>query len=434
MGRWYKEALFYQFYPLAFARGPYSLAELEKWADHLVSLGIDAVYLGPVFQSESHGYDTDDYLKVDRRLGDNQTLRNLVHVYHCHGIKVILDAVFNHTGRGFHAFRDLQEKGRGSLYAAWYKGVDFSKDNHFGDGFCYQGWEGCDDLALLDLTNPQVSDYLIQVAKFWKTEFHIDGLRLDCAYSLPKSFLSRLNRELKESDPDFFLLGEVIHGNYADYVGKGMLDSVTDYELHQGLFHSHVSSNYFELAHTLTRQFIEEGSVGYRLYNFTDNHDVDRLASKVTDSRDLYLIYALLYYLPGLPSLYYGDEWGAEGKKVGGDDASLRPWFDIMHLPIKDRQLLNHIRTFAFLRRKDKHFFACADLSVEVLENQFLVLRRTLGEKSLFLMLNIDEKDRNITLPQGGKVLYGCSAMGSEGGLDLKSHGFSLIDVSRKPV
>ncbi|MBK5200024.1 MAG: alpha-amylase, partial [Spirochaetaceae bacterium] len=285
--KWFERANFYQFYPLSYAHGAYSLSELEMWSEHLKSLNINAIYLSPIFESMSHGYDTTDYYRVDSRLGDNNTLINLVQHYHDAGMKVVLDCVFNHVGRNFFAFEDLLKNRENSKYINWFKNVDFNKNNSFNDNLCYDGWEGVDSLVLLNHDCEEVNAYLINVVKFWIDTFHIDGLRFDVAYSLPLELIERINRVAKGYSDQFFLLGEVIHGDYSKFIGPHLFDSVTDYELHQALYNSHKSGNYFELSHTIKRQFKE--GVGYQLYNFVDNHDVDRLASKIGNKENIFL-------------------------------------------------------------------------------------------------------------------------------------------------
>lgn len=423
---WFERANFYQFYPLAYAHGPYSLSELEMWSEHLKSLRIDAVYLSPLFESISHGYDTTDYFKVDPRLGDNNTLINLVNHYHQNGIRVVLDCVFNHVGREFFAFKDLKENKERSKYINWFKNVDFSKNNGFNDGFCYDGWEGVDELVLLNHDCPEVVEYLLSAVRFWKETFNIDGLRFDVAYSLPQQFIHRINEVCKKGSPDFFTLGEVIHGDYSKFVGEGLFDSVTDYELHQALYNSHKTNNYFELNHTIKRQFLE--GVGYKLYNFVDNHDVDRLASKIGNKENLYLAYAILYTLPGIVSLYNGDEWGAEGMKIGSDDSQLRPYFYINDLHINNPQLLTMIRRLAEIREEHSDVLFDGSIKEIKLENEYYCYERTLNEKTIRIYLNQGDDSHNI---EGDftKMLEGRNYSFNRTHNYLLPHGFLIVEV-----
>jgi cyclomaltodextrinase / maltogenic alpha-amylase / neopullulanase len=333
---WAQDAVFYHIYPLGqcgaeprndFHSPPTGrLDQLRGWIDHLRRLGADALYLGPVFESTAHGYDTADYYHVDRRLGTDATLAGLTAALHARSIRVILDGVFHHVGRDFWAFRDLLQNGEQSAYRDWFAGVDFSRRSPLGDPFVYDAWEGHFDLLKLNLHHPEVRAHLFAAVRSWVERFDIDGLRLDVAYALDLGFVRDLTAFCRELRPDFWLLGEAIHGDYRRLAGPGLLDAVTNYECFKGLYSSHNDRNYFEIAHSLNRLFGESGL--YReltTYNFADNHDVDRLASVLRNPAHLYPLYLLLFTMPGVPSVYAGSEWGLEGVKVQGDDRPLRP-------------------------------------------------------------------------------------------------------------
>ena len=187
---WYEEAVFYHIYPLGLLGAPelndhsqpmHRLPELKEWVDHMKACGFTALYLGPCFSSGSHGYDTEDYRRLDERLGDNEDLKDLVRYCHEQGMHVILDGVFNHTGRGFFAFRDLKEYREGSRFRNWYCNVNFWGNNEYNDGFSYENWGGHNMLPKLNLYEPEVRQYLFDTVRFWVSEFDIDGLRLDAA-------------------------------------------------------------------------------------------------------------------------------------------------------------------------------------------------------------------------------------------------------------
>ncbi len=328
--------VFYHIYPLGmcgaparndFASPPGSgLKQLADRIPHLQSLGVNAVYLGPLFESAAHGYDTVDYWHVDRRLGTDADLAALVRSFHDAGIAVVLDAVLNHTGRDFFAFRDLREKGPESAYRGWYKGVDFSRRSPAGDSFMYEGWSGHYDLAKLETADSGVREHLFGAVRHWIEDFHIDGLRLDAADVLSPDFMDALSIFCKSIKPDFWLMGEVVHGDYTHWARAGRLDSVTNYELYKGLWSSLNDRNFFELAWSLNRQSGSEGLYkDLKLYTFVDNHDVPRAASVLNRPADLPLLYSLLFTVPGIPSVYYGSEWGIRGAKQPGSDADLRP-------------------------------------------------------------------------------------------------------------
>lgn len=332
---WSYDAIFYHIYPLGLCGAPRHnslqnapeprLAQLHGWIEHLAGLGVNAVYLGPLFESTVHGYDTADYYHVDRRLGDDRTLADLVAALHDAGIRVILDGVFNHVGRDFWAFRDLRERGEASPYRDWFAGIDFSRRSPHGDPFVYEAWSGHFDLVKLNLANPAVREHLFGAVRNWIETYSIDGLRLDVAEIIDPAFLRDLAAVCRDLRPDFWLMGEQVHGDYRRIVGPGMLDSATNYELYKGLFSSLNDRNYFEVAYALNRQFGPQGIYrGTPLYSFADNHDVSRVASLLRDPAHLYPLYALLLTTPGAPSIYYGSEWGLTGMK-SSDDSVLRP-------------------------------------------------------------------------------------------------------------
>ena len=291
--------------------------DLMKWLPHIKELGCTAIYIGPLFESTSHGYDTKDYRMVDRRLGDNRDFKGFVEKAHEMNIRIVVDGVFNHTGREFFAFQDIQKNREQSQYCGWYKGINFGWNSPYNDGFGYEAWRNCFELVNLNLREPKVREYLLDVIGFWIHEFDIDGIRLDCADCLEFSFMEEMRRFTNEKKADFWLMGEVIHGDYSRYVKPEMLNSVTNYELHKGLYSGHNDHNYFEIAHTIRREFDENGGIykGLRLYSFVDNHDVDRIASKLNVPEHIFTVYMLLFTLPGIPSIYYGSEWGIEGKR-----------------------------------------------------------------------------------------------------------------------
>ena len=285
MAPWYEEAEFYHIYPIGLTGAPrkneseetvHRFSTLEQWLPHIADLGCTAIYIGPLFESTTHGYDTKDYKQVDRRLGDNADFAAYVKKAHELGIKVVVDGVFNHTGREFFAFRDIQEKREQSPYCGWYKGIWFGGNTCYNDGFSYEAWRNCFELVNLNLQNQQVRDYLLDVIDFWIDEFDIDGIRLDCADCLDFGFMEQMRARTSAKKQDFWLMGEVIHGDYARYIGDGqhLLHSVTNYELHKGLYSGHNDHNYFEIAHTIRREFDENGGIykGKKLYSFVDNH------------------------------------------------------------------------------------------------------------------------------------------------------------------
>ena len=341
---WYDEAVFYHIYPLGLTGAPrqnsygtpvHRLRALRPWISHIRNLGCSALYIGPLFESVGHGYETTDYKRLDSRLGTNEDLTSFVQECHRQGIRVILDGVFNHTGRDFFAFRDLLLNRENSPYRDWYCGVNFWGNNEYNDGFSYENWGGYNLLVKLNQRNPAVRDYICDVIRFWVDTFDIDGIRLDAADVLDFDFMKALRHTANTVKPDFWLMGEVIHGDYSRWANHDTLHSVTNYMLHKGLYSGHNDYNYFEIAHTIRYLGGMTGNSpgGLKLYNFVDNHDVERISTKLRTKAHYAPVHILLYTLPGIPSVYYGSEFGIEGRKERGSDDSLRPSLRLEDFP-----------------------------------------------------------------------------------------------------
>ena len=416
MGRWYEEAVFYHMYPIGMTGAPrrneqeevtHRFPELEKWLPHIKSLGCTAIYIGPLFESTSHGYDTRDYKLVDRRLGDNADFTHFVKTAHELDIRVVVDGVFNHTGREFFAFQDIQKNRESSPYCSWYKGVNFGWNSPYNDGFGYEAWRNCFELANLNLYEPKVREYLLDVIGFWIDEFDIDGIRLDCADCLDFSFMRDMKSFTSGKKEDFWLMGEVIHGDYARYINDAHIDSVTNYELHKGLYSGHNDHNYFEIAHTIRREFDQNGGIyrGMKLYSFVDNHDVDRIATKLREPGHVYPVHTLLFTLPGIPSVYYGSEWGIQGRKEGGNDDPLRPAVDLEETlkDVPDPKLLEWVRTLGKIHAENKALSYGAYQELLLTNRQYAFARKT-DEECLIVAVNNDDKEAhlNIRVPAAG--------------------------------
>ncbi len=430
---------FYHIYPLGFCGAPHQadfqseptprLREVTAHLDYVRALGFDALYLGPLFASSSHGYDTADYLAVDRRLGTNEALAELVRRAHGLDIKVVLDGVFNHVGRDFWAFTDLREKREASEYHSWFRNVRFDSDNRFGDGLVYDGWEGVEELVELNHEEPAVRAHLIGAAERWIDEFGIDGIRLDVAYALPFSFLDELSQRVHAKRDGFFLLGEVIHGDYASFLEQGRLDSITNYECYKGLWSSCNDANLFEIAHSLGRLFASGGLFddamrrGKLPYNFSDNHDVDRLATSLHDKRHLFPALALLWGMPGHPSIYYGSEFGIEGAKSDGD-AGLRPtWAEVEKKSvsggvIEPGDVRDFTSTLNELRQAHPVLLG-GSYEKLALDNTSLAFMRTgVNGERVVIAINIAPKPTTIHVPEAGHGRYRSLFAGQEVVLD----------------
>lgn len=419
MSKWYEEAVFYHMYPLGMVgaakrneqeQTEHRFEELGEWLPHLQDIGCTAIYIGPLFESTTHGYDTRDYRMVDRRLGDNEDFKQFVAKAHTLGIKVIVDGVFNHTGREFFAFRDIQQNRENSRYCKWYKGINFGWNNPYNDGFGYEAWRNCFELVNLNLYEREVKDYLFDVIRFWIAEFDIDGIRLDCADCLDFDFMKEMRWMTTQLKEDFWLMGEVIHGDYARWANDEVLHSVTNYELHKGLYSGHNDHNYFEIAHTIRREFDANGGIyrGRKLYSFVDNHDVDRIMTKLNQKEHVIPVYTLLYTLPGIPSIYYGSEFGIDGHKEGGNDDSLRPALRVQECLKNNRhpKLLEQIRKLGELR-KENEVLADGEYRELFLTNRQYAFARIKDNKAVIVAVNNDEKpaDISVSIPIAAETL-----------------------------
>ena len=353
---WAYDSVFYHIYPLGFCGAPHdndgvlthSILKIADWAGHIEKLGADAMYLGPVFESDCHGYDTRDYRRVDCRLGTNEDLKTVCAELRKHGIRVIFDGVFNHVGRGFWAFRDVQERKWDSPYKDWFH-INFGGNSGYNDGFWYEGWEGHYELVKLNLKNPAVVDYILDTVKFWREEFGIDGLRLDVAYCLDLDFLRRL-RSFCNGLGDFFLLGETLHGDYNRWMNDGTLYK------------------------------------GRHLLSFCDNHDVTRAATILQNKAHLPLIYGLVFSMPGIPCVYYGSEWGAEGDKRNGD-WSLRPAFEAPEW----NELTDTIAAMAKARRESRAL-CYGDFKDLLITNKQTVFQRAVEGERVIVAINAEDR------------------------------------------
>ncbi len=390
---WVYNSVFYQIYPIGFCGAPVHndgecvprIRKLMDWSEYLGNLGVDSILLNPIFESDNHGYDTRDFRKIDCRLGTNEDFADVCASLHEHHVKIVLDGVFNHVGRGFWAFQDVLEKRWDSPYKDWFH-INFDGNSCYNDGFWYEGWEGHFELVKLNLKNPAVVDYLLDCVKFWVSEFDIDGLRLDVAYSLDHDFMRRLRSYTQEIKPDFALIGEVLFGDYNLIVNDSMLHSCTNYECYKGLYSSFNSMNLFEIAHSLHRQFGADQWCIYRgkhLMTFADNHDVTRLASILTNKEHIPLAYGLMLGMPGIPCLYYGSEWGQTGEKAPDNDYALRPCFE---KPMPN-ELTDYIKKLIAVRQKSDALCSGTYKNV-VIQNHQLVFSRSSEKERIIVAVN----------------------------------------------
>ncbi len=320
---WVEHAIWWQVHPLSFVGAEagsdgveltHRLGKVVDWFDYAVELGVSGIALGPVFASGTHGYDTVDPFRIDPRLGDDADFQALVTAAHDRGLRVLLDGVFNHVGRGFPAFVAAEA---GGPEEAW-----FRRDENGG----WATFEGHDLLVALNHDEPAVADHVVAVMEHWLAT-GVDGWRLDAAYAVAPEFWARVLPRVRERFPDVYVVGEVIHGDYAEIVTASGMDAVTQYELWKAMQNAVEVRNLFELDHSLGRHNVMLDA--FVPLTFVGNHDVTRIASVIDDERHLPHALVTLFTVAGTPVVYYGDEQAFHGTKeerVGGDDA-IRPPF-----------------------------------------------------------------------------------------------------------
>jgi cyclomaltodextrinase len=440
MNSWISESIFYEFCTLGICgvlepnkvyKNENRIAKIERWIPHLKEMSVNAVYFTPVFESSYHGYDIRDYYKIDKRLGTNKDFKELCEKLHENDIRIILDGVFNHVGREFWAFKDIQINKKNSRYCSWFSDLNFDSKSPFGDEFCYQSWNGCYELVKLNLKNQEVIDHLLQAVGAWIDEFDIDGLRLDAADSIDFEFFKTLKKFTESKKNDFWLMGEVIHGDYNRWANPESLESVTNYECYKGNYSSHNDKNYFEIAYSLNRLFGKTGLYkNLCLYNFVDNHDVSRLASILKVPEYIYNAYTLLYTMPGVPSIYYGSEYGIKGVKGKGTDLPLRPELDIEKIYEKNEKLFKLIKKLGKIR-SESEAIKYGEYEQILVKNEQFVFRRLSKSDEIYVILNLSDKesylefelqltkgfdllDEKETIIEGGKIKVKIPAFSSK--------------------
>lgn len=425
MQRWTEHVIWWHVYPLGMLgadptgadRTPQPrLRRLVPWLDHLLALGANGLALGPVFTSSTHGYDTVDYFEVDPRLGTTDDLVHLFEEAHARGIRVMLDGVFNHVGRDFPALLEAQGD-PGSAAAAL-----FARD----DSGALSTFEGHGGLVALDHGQPAVADLVTDVMSHW-LGLGADAWRLDAAYSVPSSFWATVLPTVRERHPDVYVLGEVLHGDYARLVRDGGLDSVTQYELWQAVWHSAQEVNLHELDWALRRHngFLDT----FVPYTFVGNHDVTRLASQIDDERHHAHAVALLFALGGTPSVYYGDERGYRGVKetrFGGDDA-IRPAYPDgpCDLPAEGADVFALHQQLIGVRRRHAWLHRARSRTLEV-TNATIVLEVSDGEQALVLALNLG--DAPLVVPGRLGAIAGPGARTEGDTLRVPPHGWAVAE------
>jgi glycosidase len=387
-------------------RAASAMSEISAWLDHIEYLGGGGLLLTPLFESSSHGYDTVDPFAVDARLGTEADLVALIDAAHARDIKVVLDGVFNHVGRAFPAFVDVLEHRQSSRFRDWFV-IDFDGDGP--DGFSYRDFEGHHELVALNHANDEVRAWAVDVATYW-LDRGVDGWRLDAAYRVPVDFWRYFTSSVKHEHAQTFLFGEMIHGDYAAFVRASGLDSVTQYELHKAVWSALNDANFFELSWALTRH---AGFVAtFPPVTFAGNHDVSRIRTQLTTKAHLAHALALLFTVPGVPCIYYGDELAFDGRKehrAGGDDA-IRPRLPRSGVPTSSaaQEALGLHHHLVRLRRA-RPWLTCAQLELVHVSNTRLAYE-VRGEGRVRVELSVGSEPAGVE--RGGRLIAGSPGPG----------------------
>ena len=326
---WSKWAIGWHVYPLGFVGAPIRekdrgaapvnrIRKLIDWLPYVQELGLNVLQLAPVFESTSHGYDTEDYYRIDSRLGTEEDMKAVIEAAHERGIKVLFDGVFNHIGAEAPALKTAKENPdseEAQLFAFTHSDGDMTAPV----------FEGHESLVEFDHTSDATVDFVVNVMNYWLAR-GIDGWRLDAAYAVDPQLWHKVLPRVRAEHPHAFIYGEVIHGDYAEIVSVSGMDSVTEYELWKATWSALKEENFFELDWTLKRHntFAES----FVPVTFVGNHDVSRIATQVGADKAV-LAATVLFTVAGVPLVYYGDEQGYTGLKeerIGGDD-QIRPVF-----------------------------------------------------------------------------------------------------------
>jgi len=432
---WAEHAIWWQVYPLGFTNAEkaalaaeepvrHRLRQLGGWLDYAAGLGCSGLLLGPIFAAGTHGYDTVDHFQIDPRLGDQEDFDHLVAEAARRGLRIVLDGVFNHVGRSFPAFRAALAGGPGSPAARW-----FRRDPASGE---YATFEGHHQLVTLDHEEPEVLDYVAQVMTYW-LDRGAAGWRLDAAYAVPASFWSKILPRVRESHPGAWFLGELIHGDYAAYASDSGLDSVTQYELWKAIWSSLNDRNFFELAWALDRHNQVLDGPAMLPQTFVGNHDVTRLASRLTDERHFGHALAVLLTVGGIPSIYYGDEQAFRGvneQRPGGDD-EIRPAFPASPagLPPGGWPAYRLHQRLIGLRRRHP-WLVRARTTVQHLTNEAIAFRAAADDAGILVLLNAGDSPVRFPVEVTGLAVAGTPDPGARPGDPalVPAHSWAILD------
>jgi len=418
---WVKNTVWYQIFPERFANGdtandPVSTLAwgsteptptnffggdfkgVIKHLDYLADLGINGIYFTPIFKAHSnHKYDTIDYMEIDPQFGDKETFRRLVKACHEKGIRVMLDAVFNHSGYYFEPFQDVLKHQEKSIYKDWFHIREFPvtpspKPNY--DTFAF-----VESMPKLNTENTKVREYLLEVARYWVKEFDIDGWRLDVANEVDHHFWRDFRREVRAIKPDVYILGEIWHDSMPWLQGD-QFDAVMNYPFTIAaldyLAKDKIDAK--EFANQITNVLCSyPENVNEVAFNLLGSHDTARVLTLCKHNKEkAKLLYLLLLSFKGTPCIYYGDEIGMEGENDPGCRKCM-VWDDNE----QDLDFKAYMKKLIQLRMTEPAFGNKGSFQIieAITATNHLIYAKQLDNETIYFIINSSEQPISVSLP-----------------------------------
>lgn len=410
--KWLQEAVVYQIFPDRFLNGdknnnPENLSEwgkekitshsmfggdlrgiIEK-LDYLENLGVDLIYLTPIFKSDTnHKYNTTDYFEIDESFGTLEDAKELVNLCHEKNMKIVFDAVFNHSGSDFFAFKDLLENQENSKYRDWYFTysfpVDFKKSNY------YTFANNCNNMPKLNVGNKEVRDYLLNVGKYWIKEIGIDGWRLDVCDEVSHSFWREFRKAIKEVNSEAIIVGEIMH-EANSFLKGDQLDSIMNYPFKNATIdffgnHSISAKEYLDILSENRMLYMD--SITRQLWNLVGSHDTKRILNECDyNVEKVKMTFAMQFTYVGVPYIYYGDEIGIDG----GDDPDNRKCM-IWEEEKQNKELLKLTKDLISIRKINKSL-VYGDFQVKYCKDEVFAFLREYNDEKILVIFNNREEE-----------------------------------------
>lgn len=394
---------------------------------HIKELGADLVYMTPIFASASnHKYNTRDYYEVDKSFGSREDVRELVEKCHALGIRVIFDAVFNHSGSDFFAFSDILEKQEDSGYANWYhlEGFPVSTDKVNYHTFA----DNIPSMPKFNISNPEVREYLIGVGRYWVKEMGIDGWRLDVCDEVDHSFWKEFRKAVKSVNKEAVVIGEIMH-EASSFLKGDELDSIMNYPFKGAsvdfFARRSIDAERFSGILASSRAMYMD-QINHQMWNLLGSHDTQRfLTEAFEDKRRLRLAAAFQFLYIGVPYIYYGDEVGMSG----GKDPLCRGCM-VWDEESQDRELLSFFRRLIAIR-KENPALSRGDLRMELARGGLVAFSRSFGDERILAVFNNSDSIKTLRkgIPSKATDLYTGETRQMAGGVTIEPMGFLALKV-----